>query len=840
MKKLLIGLLIIGTVVITAFGVPNSIQYKGRLMENGVLVNGTKTFSFEIYNQLTNGVGLWSTGSMQIDVVQGVYSVDLGPITPDVFAGDNAYLQITVGTEILVPRMKIGSVAYALQAGAVTGETNVIPSNGNVGIGTTNPSAQLAVKASVNDKDAISAYNNAGNRIIRLYSDGTGDGVLQVNDGAGNMKVNLQSESGANSYINNGGNLGIGDSNPATKLEVNGTVSANAFTGDGSGLTNIPGASTAYGAAAGAETNSANAVYVGITGNVGIGTTNPARRMHIVSAGSGEPLLIEGNAAAAGTVGVNFDSGSGYWAIGAKGSNDNGALAISNKEGDIWTRRFMVASNGNIGIGTTAPGKKLTIQGDGARLQLQTTTTQLEDSNSIDFSESAGEELHFRIGYEGNVIGASDGRLVFSAPKEEIDNILVVDRTGKVGIGDINPATKLEVAGTVSANAFVGDGSGLTNVPGASLVFGADASAADDSVFVSSNGFVGIGTTAPASQMHIYSDSTAYLVLESNLDGNSPTQFSQRFKWSDATQGKFGIEARGNHSSSAYRDKINIKVYDGSQWHDQVMTFDKYGNVGIGTVEPTGVFHVLDNALVVSQNGNIGIGKTNPVSALDLDEDKVITLRTNDDPNILLQLGGSSAENTHQIRVGGSSQGNLHIFNGAGGKTWVYGKSDGNVGIGTTAPSTKLDVAGTVSANAFVGDGSGLTNVPGASTVYGVNASAADNSVYVTANGYVGIGTTNPTGKLEISGSDNTKLYINTQSDASGYAGTYFRSASDSFTGGFVKDLSDGSMQILTNSLSGGSSVAVYVKDAGNIGIGTTAPESRLQVQGATGPRHCV
>ncbi len=87
---------------------------------------------------------------------------------------------------------------------------------------------------------------------------------------------------------------------------------------------------------------------------------------------------------------------------------------------------------------------------------------------------------------------------------------------------------------------------------------------------------------------------------------------------------------------------------------------------------------------------------------------------------------------------------------------------NGNIGIGTTVPSEKMEVVGTVKATDFTGDGSGLTNVQG--TVSGLSTAVVpvassgtvlvDSGIYVTG-GNVGIGSATPGAKLNVKGDIN-------------------------------------------------------------------------------------
>lgn len=80
-------------------------------------------------------------------------------------------------------------------------------------------------------------------------------------------------------YINDvNANVGIGTTSPSTALEVNGTVTATAFAGDGSALTGV-GGDASYDSSA---SSPADTVWVNDSGNVGVGTTTPADTLHVI------------------------------------------------------------------------------------------------------------------------------------------------------------------------------------------------------------------------------------------------------------------------------------------------------------------------------------------------------------------------------------------------------------------------------------------------------------------------------------------------------------------------------------------------------------------------------
>jgi hypothetical protein len=180
----------------------------------------------------------------------------------------------------------------------------------------------------------------------------------------------------------------------------------------------------------------------------------------------------------------------------------------------------------------------------------------------------------------------------------------------------------------------------------------------------------------------------------------------------------------------------------------------------------------------------------------------------------------------------------------------------GNVGIGTTTPTQKLDVAGNIN---FTGDlyDSGVLLDIGGKFADGTNPL---NAVYTGGN--VGIGTTSPTEKLEISG-DNSALKIQSTGDATIYLQADTDNIGETDNPSIRMGQDGGGSDLFSIGISGdadqeftgaianapyihasnsniqpfqiahmGNVVATF--NQGNVGIGTTAPTSKLHVDGGT------
>ncbi|MBK8257642.1 MAG: tail fiber domain-containing protein [Polyangiaceae bacterium] len=182
--------------------------------------------------------------------------------------------------------------------------------NGIVGIGTPTPAqnARLHVVGRIRadpvsvDAPAIDAEHHSGNfALVRLYERASGAGAVIIRDNTATDQVSI--EAAGSSYFT-GGNVGIGTKTPMTTLDVNGTLRISPgiiATPDGQNVAlNIKdGANFAYGQFSvckqgdcGPAAPGATHFYVdGVSGNVGIGTTNPA---YPLALGSGAHVTAGG------------------------------------------------------------------------------------------------------------------------------------------------------------------------------------------------------------------------------------------------------------------------------------------------------------------------------------------------------------------------------------------------------------------------------------------------------------------------------------------------------------------------------------------------------------------
>jgi hypothetical protein len=309
---------------------------------------------------------------------------------------------------------------------------------GNIGIGTTSPSATLHVVPS----DTYGGITVKGNVVPRIVFNSTNGGTnhwgVGVHDNNGNAFAIGHNSSGHASMddyvvVKSGGYVGIGTNSPATKLQIdeytvgsNGnqsvTGTASIFTNSGSdglylGVKNASYPNRGY--AFKVTNNGVNSDFTirehGSTGdrftiqtggNVGIGTTSPATKLVIDNGGvgtvdSGYSLAILGD----GIDGVQIISSSSYQGRIVFGDNSSNAIGRLNYDHSNDSMSFVtngsekmrITSGGNVGIGTTSPSEELHVSGN-ARIGSSATNGHLIGRKDYSVTQTFSTGLTVELG----------------------------------------------------------------------------------------------------------------------------------------------------------------------------------------------------------------------------------------------------------------------------------------------------------------------------------------------------------------------------------------------------------------------------------------------------------
>ncbi len=725
------------------------------------------------------------------------------------------------GTWVATSSLGIASAGGWTDDGMVVRLTTIID---NVGIGTTTPAAKLHVNITTGD-GIILGSGSSGSAVAKLFANGDYGDVGNISLHYGSSQKALLSADGV-SYLN-GGNVGIGTTSPAAKLHVNITTGDGIILGSGSSGSavaklfangdygDVGNISLHYGSSQKALLSADGVSYLN-GGNVGIGTTSPAAKLHVnITTGDG---IILGSGSSGSAVAKLFANGD---------YGDVGNISLhygSSQKALLSADGVSYLNGGNVGIGTTSPSYSLSVAGHMA------VTGTFRVGNSQDAGAS---------GY----ILRSNGSSV--APTWVATSSLGLMSTA-----------------LASAYIWVGNASGVATA----VSMSSDAT-------ISNTGALTISANAVGSN-EIINNSIAPVDMASSSApsavGNVLTYNGSNFKW--IATSSLGIASAGGWTDdgtvvrlTAITDSVGIgtttppfKLAVQAGYNDGITLYSPTAVGTIGMVSilgggggPAGVLLAMDTGVIKTRisadastdsyfdAGDVGIGTTTPSNKLQVNvtsNNDGILLSGNSTLAAKLYYDGSSGHIGYMSLYGGGAE---TVKLSASGYSYING---GNVGIGTTTPPFKLAVqagyndgitlysptaVGTIGMVSILGGGGGPAGVLLAMdtgvTKIRISADASTDS-YFNA-GDVGIGTTTPAGKLHVLSSASDGILLSGTDDnkiAAKLHHTYMSGA----TAGLLSMYDNTVQKIYLNA--GGIS---YL-NGGNVGIGTTSPAYKLTVAG--------
>jgi hypothetical protein len=511
-------------------------------------------------NVSANGATLSPTELSYVDGVTSSIQTQLNGKQATLNSGTNIK---TVGGVSLLGAGDVGTIGVAYGGTGATTLTGYVKGNGT---------AALTASATIPGSDISGNISgNAANVTGTVAVANGGTGAVSLTSGY-LVKGNGTSPFSASAVFESGGSVGIGTASPSSygKLTVSGNIVFGAPGGRNTAFTNNIGiwttgdpvddtrANIGFTTVAGASSSSSYITFntnnygvsggermrIDQSGNVGIGTTAPGQKLDVTGVimskpGSGTyPALYLNNTTTGSWKSLlSFqNNGGAKWELGV----DAGNAGVQNMyiyDAVANANRFFIDASGNVGIGTSSPGQKLTLQG--AQLIIpaagwssgQTASLYLGDTvNGISNTNGAYQTYFGFNGHNWLVNGTEAMR---------------IDGSRNVGIGTSSPSSFARLAVVSSAfNGFYVDAQGAAS----NAVFDKNNTAGGYCVFNYSGSGVGsITTNGTTTSYNITSDAR---LKHDIVDAPSASSLIdaikvRSFKWNaDDSEQRYGMIAQ--------------------------------------------------------------------------------------------------------------------------------------------------------------------------------------------------------------------------------------------------------------------------------------------------------
>ena len=460
---------------------------------------------------------------------------------------------------------------------------------------------------------------------------------------------NISGSSFTSSVSNGVGFLGTSSFSVTASYALNALTASFALnaSGGGGGSGTVTG-SLNYISKFTSTTTVGNSVMYETGSNIGIGTINPNAKLNINSSGS----LVSGSVvfSVEGTQGSLFsvdDSLSGS----LMSVNDISGLPILEVFSDdrlvvgTYNSNALVVTGSRVGIGTNNPIAKLQVNGNISASSFTGsvfgTSSWSTNALSASYAPGGGTTLTTGSTYpitsswsttSSNIIGGTSNYIPLWSTNTSLGNSVLYQSSNNIGIGTTSPSYKLDVNGIIAvSNSPFADKTGnynrIYNPSGDGCIYLGNVSDPGNYydntnhyfrnrgntttyVTINSNGNVGIGTTSPASILHLQSSAATTLLRIDNTnnandaailltDSTNPTGEGFRITY-DSSVG----DTYFNNIFTSSIQAFNFQKGDFGSG-TSLLTILNSGNVGIGTTSPSAKLHVNGNISASAFTGSV-------------------------------------------------------------------------------------------------------------------------------------------------------------------------------------------------------------------------------------------